>query len=54
MRVELTNGRTVEMTDDELRAILASEGVTMLGLQALAWGDERQADPDRVIKSVEP
>ncbi len=33
-RVELTNGRTVEMTDEELTAILRSEGVTMPGLQA--------------------
>ncbi len=41
MTVVLTNGQTVEMTVDELTDILRSEGVTMLGLQAEAWGIEQ-------------
>ena len=53
MTVVLTNGQTVEMTEEELTAILRSEGVTMLGLQAEGVECDGLVRIDRVIERIE-
>ena len=52
--VELVDGREVEMTVDELTDILRSEGVTMLGLQAEAWGSGQPVSPSKVVREIVP